>query len=221
MILIILPFPLLSPLKIGAFTFGTERLDGLVEWTFSLFDTDESGAISVAEFIKMAELMGLSARKTEKLQPFLDRDRSGKITMSEFRKAEDAAAELFSPLMEMQSLLRDRILGEAWWNKATVVREHKFSFSEKDPFEVYEEGGAYRRSLSGDALLAIQKQKEQQATQRENRRKNRKKSGGLHALDGEFDAVSKRIGGGGGGGSAGGEEQEEAAPYYYEPHENQ
>ena len=93
MILIILPFPLLSPLKIGAFTFGTERLDGLVEWTFSLFDTDESGAISVAEFIKMAELMGLSARKTEKLQPFLDRDRSGKITMSEFRKAEDAAAD--------------------------------------------------------------------------------------------------------------------------------
>lgn len=174
----------------------------------------------MVEFIKMAELMGLSARKMKKLQPFLDRDSSGKITMSEFRQAEDAAAELFAPLMEMQSLLRDRILGETWWNKATIVREHKFSCSDKDPFEVYEEGGAYRRPLSGDALLAIQKQKEQQAVQRENRRKNRKKSGSLHALDGQFDAISKRIGGGGGGGSSGGDEETEATPYYYEPHEN-
>ena len=84
---------------IGAFTFGTERLDGLVEWTFSMFDTDESGSISVTEFVKMTELMGLSARKALKLQPFLDRDRSGRITIAEFRSVSDASSWSFSDSM--------------------------------------------------------------------------------------------------------------------------
>ena len=59
--------------------------------------------------------------------------------------------ELFAPMMEMQSLLRDRILGEEWWNQATLVREQKCDMSmvgqgEREPYDVYEGGGVSSNS---------------------------------------------------------------------------
>ena len=93
---------------------------------------------------------------------------------------------------------------------------------------------SYVRPLSADALLALQKQQEEQARQRARRRENRAKrdkGGGLHGRDKEFEAISKRLGnggsgsGGGGGGDegngdgsgGGGGRKVPTQPYYYEP----
>jgi Ca2+-binding EF-hand superfamily protein len=38
------------------YDFCTLRMDGLVEWTFKLFDPDGSGKMSAAEFKEMARL---------------------------------------------------------------------------------------------------------------------------------------------------------------------
>ena len=53
-------------------------------------------------------------------------------------------------MMEMQSLLRDRILGEEWWIQATLVRERRCDMSiagqgEREPYDVYEGGGVSER----------------------------------------------------------------------------
>lgn len=38
------------------YDFCTLRMDGIVEWTFKLFDPDGSGKMSAAEFKEMARL---------------------------------------------------------------------------------------------------------------------------------------------------------------------
>ena len=78
----------------------------------------------------------------------MDKDRSGEITLNEFRAAEKkGSGMLFSALMELQSQMQSTILGESWWKAATKIRT-AIGMGRK-PMDIYNNGGTYERPVKG------------------------------------------------------------------------
>jgi hypothetical protein len=78
----------------------------------------------------------------------LDKDKSGEITLNEFRQAEKKGSGLlFAALMELQSQMQRTILGEAWWKAATKTRT-AVGIGRK-PMDIYTNGGTYERPVKG------------------------------------------------------------------------
>jgi len=198
---------------VRTFGFGTLDLDGLVRWTFEMFDRSGEGSINLEEFMDMVKLcLGPSAvedrksrayMKTEKIRRYLDASRDGKIKLSEFRRAEAVCAELFAPLMRLQRCVHERILGEAWWKAATKARKQKLQFTiveaskgEKIPWTIYNTGGTYQpwrggRVPEGTAEIAEGNAARIKAAARA-KREAEQTGTGIHKYDGDFKAISEK-----------------------------
>lgn len=140
------------------YDFCTMRMDGLVQWTFSLFDPDGSGSITVDEFKEMCRMtMGEEAAhhgtpsysKMVRLMKELDTNKNGKISMAEFSRAErsENAIALFAPLLELQAKMQQHVCGEAFWKDHIKVRD-AVSLG-KSPMAVYDSGGTFERGAKG------------------------------------------------------------------------
>ena len=196
---------------VRTFGFGTLKLDGLVDWTFDMFDPDGTGTISLIEFMEMIQMcLGPSAvcderskayKRTEKVRGFLDQNKDGKITRDEFKRAEAVCAELFAPLMGLQSQVHERILGASWWKEATKVREAKLNFTvlevaktkgSRIPWTIYDTGGRYvpwqgGRAPEGVAEVAAARARRGHAAKGASLEKS-----GLHKYDGDFKKISDK-----------------------------
>lgn len=141
------------------YDFCTLKMDGMVEWTFRMFDPDNTGDISKDEFMEMTRLcMGEDYvkagtpqnKKAVILFRELDKNNNKKLTLQEFRAAEKAenAPLLFAAIMELQEKMRKKLLGgEKFWKAAEKVRATVGLGS--PPWGVYSKGGNYVRPLKG------------------------------------------------------------------------
>jgi len=78
----------------------------------------------------------------------LDKDRSGEVTLNEFRKAERSGSGLlFAAMLELQTTMQGAILGEKWWKAATKTRT-EVGMGRK-PMDIYNGGGTYERPTKG------------------------------------------------------------------------
>jgi len=139
------------------YDFTTVGMDGIVEWTYKMFDSENTGNITEEGFMEMCKMcMGNEYvtpgtpqnRKVVMLFRELDKNNNKKLTIQEFRSAEkaDNAALLFAAVLELQEKLRKKP-GEKFWKGQQKVRETVGLGS--PPWTVYEKGGNYVRPLKG------------------------------------------------------------------------
>lgn len=122
----------------GVFNYCTMQHNVLVKFAFDLFDNDNSGTIDKKE-IKDLILMVYGKKKLdENLAKFLkryDKDGGGTIDLNEWRESEKRNRTMLFPAFELQKQMRDCVLGESYWLKATRMRVQRLR--ELDVLDVY------------------------------------------------------------------------------------
>mmetsp|Transcript_59907 Transcript_59907/g.120241 ORF Transcript_59907/g.120241 Transcript_59907/m.120241 type:complete len:167 (-) Transcript_59907:200-700(-) len=146
------------------FDFCTLKMDGIVEWTFKLFDPDNSGALTIDEFKEMGKLcMGAEAgtpgtakyKSLVEMWSELNGKRNNKITLQQFRAAEKCKSGpvLFMAMIEFQQKLQKNIMNEKWW---TTASKYRYDVANgRDPMSIYQKGGTFERPVKGQKKGAV------------------------------------------------------------------
>ncbi len=113
---------------VGLMNYCTSPHSGLVKFAFDLFDDDHSGQIDFQEVKQLLKMVSGKRRKEsyyDDIMRKMDKDRDGVVTWEEFRDFEKKMASLLQPAFHLQQNLRKKILGEAYWDKFTLLRKQK------------------------------------------------------------------------------------------------
>jgi len=113
---------------VGIWNYCTMNHDFLVKFAFDLFDHDGSGNIDKHEVHQMLAMV-FGKRKPNKqvknLLEKMDKDKSGEVSLEEWRDMNRRAQSLLMPAHDLQMKLRERVCGRVYWEHATRARLNK------------------------------------------------------------------------------------------------
>lgn len=112
----------------GIYNYCTMKHDILVKFAFDLFDNDNSGTIEHNEIRELILMVYGKRKLDENLQTFInryDKDGGGSIDLNEWRESEKRNRTMLFPAFELQRQMRDCVLGESYWLKATRTRQNR------------------------------------------------------------------------------------------------
>ena len=110
---------------IGLYNYCTYDKGSIARFAFNLFDVDKSGEIEKQEVTLLVKMMfGRNApdEETQKIIRILDKDKDGKLSLTEFLEIQKKIGTVMKPAVSMQNQLQSRILGAAWWRKQITSR---------------------------------------------------------------------------------------------------
>lgn len=122
----------------GVYNYCTMKHAVLVKFAFDLFDHDNSGSIDRKEIKDLILMIYGKKKLDENLEKFLnryDKDRGGSIDLNEWRESEKRNRTMLFPAFELQKQMRDCVLGESYWLKATRSRSTRLR--ELDILDLY------------------------------------------------------------------------------------
>jgi len=114
-----------SEFFVGLYNYCTLTHDTLVKFAFDMFDATGDGNIGKPEVEALVKMIyGKKAVETEaaKIMKMMDDDGSGEIGLAEFRKMEAKTRSLLFPAFQLQQQLAKKLMGGAFWKKATKQR---------------------------------------------------------------------------------------------------
>lgn len=97
---------------VGLWNYCTLEHDTLVKFSFDMFDIDGSGSIDAEEFKEFMALIHGGKRvdsKAEQLMKVFDRDKSGKVSYSEFLENVKKTPSLMMEPFTLQRNLREKV----------------------------------------------------------------------------------------------------------------
>eukprot|EP01041_Mallomonas_annulata_P010410 gene10410-21713_t len=92
--------------------------ESLANFTFDIFDTDDSGSLTRDEILEMISYVYGThdlSKSVLKIIHDIDTSKDGRISKYEFVNAAKKYPALLFPAFEMQDVLRSRIMGDSFW----------------------------------------------------------------------------------------------------------
>lgn len=113
---------------VGLWNYCTLDKMTLLKFSFDMFDLDGSGSIDLEEFKSLISMIhggkNVDSKALELIKVF-DKDKSGNVTFTEFEKNAEKTPNLMFHAFSLQRQMRDRCMGQSYWNKATLRRKEK------------------------------------------------------------------------------------------------
>jgi Ca2+-binding EF-hand superfamily protein len=110
---------------IGLYNYCTMSHDHLVKFAFDLFDIDGGGEIGKAELMELVRMVYGKKEVEGTVMKLLkaDKDKNGQVSILEFREMERTSRSLLFPAFDLQRKMAEKIMGKAYWDKATKRRK--------------------------------------------------------------------------------------------------
>ncbi len=105
--------------------------DSLAQFTFQIFDTDDSEVLSLEELNEMLSMIWgfKKSEKVESILRMLDKNKDGSVSQKEFIAMVRHTPILLFPAFEMQERLRGVCLGGSQWERMSAERYDNFGYS--------------------------------------------------------------------------------------------
>ena len=112
--------------------------ESLSLFTFKIFDTDNSGILTISEFKTMIDIVW-GFEKSDHVEGALralDKNKDGEISLKEFLTMVHHTPVLLFPGFELQEKMRTNVLGQAAWRR--ITKERNAAYGDGTVFEIVE-----------------------------------------------------------------------------------
>ena len=111
---------------VGVYNYCSYDKKQIARFAFNLFDVDGSGEIERQEVQMLVKMMfgkGKTDDETDKILRILDKDKDGKLSLSEFLEIQTKIDTMLKPAVQMQHQMQSRIMGASWWDTQIKHRQ--------------------------------------------------------------------------------------------------